>query len=431
MQATVAPAKWIRGEIFAPPDKSISHRSVILNGIAQGKSNIKRFLFADDCISTVVAMQALGVEIKENDDGVTVLGRGLNGLQEPDRVLNLGNSGTTARLLSGVLAGRDIFTGVTGDSSLRSRPMDRVVFPLRDMGARIEGRNGGRCLPLAFLGGTTLAGTIHEVKVASAQVKSALLLAGLRAEDGPTTVIQPAKSRDHTERMLDSMGAILCTEDQSVKVYPGELRALDVTVPGDVSAAMFWLVAAVIHPNAEITIKNVGINPTRAAALDVLRQMGGEVSIENSRESAGEPIADIYAKSSRLKSAKIGGNVIPRLIDEIPVLAVAAAAAEGETIFSDAAELRTKETDRIAATVSWLRRAGITCEERTNGLTVQGRGTIKGGSYSSNNDHRMVMSIAVAGASAESPVTIDNAETASISYPDFWKDASALGISVS
>jgi 3-phosphoshikimate 1-carboxyvinyltransferase len=349
----------------------------------------------------------------------------MHGLSEPADILDAGNSGTTMRLMSGILAGRPMMCVMTGDGSLRSRPMGRVVKPLSQMGAVIRGRKGGTLAPLAFDGGR-LSGIEYEMPVASAQLKSTLLLAGLRAQ-GTMIISQPALSRDHTERMLTAMGADIRAAGLRLAIEPAELTALDVEVPGDISGAAFWMVAALTHPDAELRITGVGINPTRAGVLEVLREMGGNLTLENEREVAGEPVADVVACSSRLHGTTVAGEIVPILIDEIPVLAVAAAMAEGETVFHDAEELRVKETDRIAATIDWLTAAGVECEGHPDGLTVRGSGRIGGGEFQSYDDHRLAMSQGVAGLVGDAPITVLDGEVAGISYPAFWKDVQRLG----
>lgn len=431
MPVTVSGPKKIRGEIITPGDKSVSHRSVMFNAIANGESTVSNFSPGADCASTIEILRVLDVEIDRvpgspgMGDTLHVRGVGMHGLAEPFEILDAGNSGTTTRLMSGVLAGRDIYCVLTGDDSIRSRPMGRVVDPLSEMGASIFGRSGNKLAPLTFAGGD-LKGIRYEMPVASAQLKSSLLLAGLRA-DGQTTLVQPARSRDHTERMLRAMGASVEENDLELTVLPTELNAVDVPVPGDISSAAFWMVAGLIHPDAEIIVRNVGINPTRAGIVDALRMMGGDISLENERDVAGEPVADIVVKSSDLHAVEIAGDIVPVLIDEIPILAIAAAMAEGETVFKDAEELRVKETDRIAAMVDLLFKAGVDVESSADGMAVTGSGRIGGGTFDSHHDHRIAMSAGIAGLVSQSPVTIEGSEIASISYPSFWQEIQALG----
>lgn len=403
----------------------------MFNAIANGSATVTNFSPGADCASTLDILRSLGVEIDREPgseglgDTIRLSGVGMHGLSEPGEILDAGNSGTTTRLMSGILAGRDIFAVLSGDASIRSRPMGRVVTPLRQMGADIYGRKDNTLAPLAFAGGK-LRGMTYEMPVASAQLKSSLLLVGLRAE-GETKLVQPAQSRDHTERMLNAMGAPVTTDGMNVTVGPSELEALDVYVPGDISSAAFWMVAGLVHPDAEIVIRGVGINPTRSGVIDALKMMNADISLENERDAAGEPIADIVVRSSSLKGTVIEGDIVPLLIDEIPILAVAAAMAEGETCFKDAEELRVKETDRIAATADWMTAAGVQVETTADTMTVQGAGRLLGGNFKGHHDHRIAMSEGIAGLISESPVTITGAEIASISYPQFWSEIEKLG----
>lgn len=403
----------------------------MFNAIANGSAVITNFSPGADCASTLDVLRALGVEIDRAPgepgvgDTLHLTGLGMHGFLEPANVLDTGNSGTTTRLMSGVLAGRDIFAILNGDDSIRSRPMGRVVQPLRKMGAEIYGRKQNTLAPLVFAGGK-LEGMRYEMPVASAQLKSCLLLAGLRA-DGVTELVQPALSRDHTERMLSAMGAPVSAEGLTVSISPSELDAVDVFVPGDISSAAFWMVAGLIHPDAEVIIRGVGINPTRAGVIDALRLMNADITLENERDAAGEPVADIVVRSSQLKGAVIAGDIVPVLIDEIPVLALAAAMAEGETRFADAEELRVKETDRIAASADWLTAAGVEVETSHDGMVVTGSGRILGGTFNAHHDHRIAMTEGIAGLISESPVTVDGSEIASISYPQFWQEIKKLG----
>lgn len=442
----VSPTASLEGELTVPGDKSITHRAVMLNVIATGMATITGAGLGADCLSTARCMRALGATVRRRwpngeltddlrhhpqtgaDDRagavLVVEGVGLDGLREPEDVLDAGNSGTTARLLAGILAGQPFFSVLTGDASLRSRPMGRVVQPLRQMGARISARCGDTLLPLACAP-AHLKGARLEMSVASAQLKSCLLLAGLYAE-GVTEIVQPAASRDHTERLLAAQGARITAGDLVLRIAGGPaLRAVDVAVPGDLSSAAFWLVAAVIHPQARITVRHVGINPGRTGLLDVLREMGAMIRVENERVEGGEPVADITAESSRLRGVHVGGALIPRLIDEVPVLAVAAAVAEGLTTIRDAAELRVKESDRLAAIASELAKLGARIEEHPDGLTIRG-GRLLGGEVECYGDHRMAMSLAVAALAASGPVQIHGGECVDISYPTFWSDLERL-----
>jgi 3-phosphoshikimate 1-carboxyvinyltransferase len=376
-------------------------------------------------------MKSLGVEITRklgggaDGDTLTVKGVGLEGLVEPDDILDAGNSGTTTRLMSGVLAGQDFVSVLTGDQSLKNRPMGRVVNPLTTMGAKISGRANNTLAPLVFHGGS-LRGINYNMPVASAQLKSCLLLAGLRA-DGITNLSQPAESRDHTERMLSAMGAVLKKEGLDLILQPSELETIDVEVPGDISSAAFWMIAAVCHPDAELLIRNVGVNPTRSGIIIALKKMNAQLKLMDERQVAGEPVADVLVRTSDLKGIELSGDTVPLLIDEIPVIAVAAAVADGETVIKDAQELRVKESDRIESSISWLRAAGINAEGTSDGMIISGNQQINGGSFQSYDDHRLAMSLGIAGLISEQPITISDPDVASISYPGFWGTVKELG----
>jgi 3-phosphoshikimate 1-carboxyvinyltransferase len=412
----------LHGKIQIPGDKSISHRALMLGALAQGETEIQGLLLGEDPRSTAECFRALGAEISPlNNELVRVQGIGLGNLQEPLDVLNAGNSGTTLRLMLGILASHPgKFFTVTGDSSLRSRPMSRVVKPLQEMGATIWGRKGNSLAPLAVQG-QQLQGITYHSPIASAQVKSCILLAGLMAE-GETTVIEPALSRDHSERMLQAFGAKLSVdpEKNSVTVSGGaKLQGQTVIVPGDISSAAFWLVAGAIVPGSELLVENVGVNPTRTGILEVLEMMGADIQQENQRIVAGEPVADLRVKSSKLKSCEIAGDIIPRLIDEIPILAVAAVFAEGKTVIRNAEELRVKESDRIAVMASELNRMGAKITELPDGLEITGGTPLTGTDVDSYTDHRIAMSLAIAGLNAQGVTTVNRAEAAAISYPNF------------
>ena len=413
----------LQGRIRVPGDKSISHRALMLGAVALGETQIQGLLLGEDPRSTAGCFQAMGAEISElNTELVKVKGIGLGNLQEPPDVLNAGNSGTTLRLMLGLLAShRGRFFSVTGDSSLRSRPMSRVVKPLQQMGAQIWGRNDASKAPLAIQGQSLKAFHYHS-PIASAQVKSCILLAGLMTE-GKTTVTEPALSRDHSERMLKAFGAQLDvdSDSNSVTITGGtQLYGQRVIVPGDISSAAFWLVAAAIVPDSELTIENVGVNPTRTGILEALEMMGANIVRENQREVAGEPVADLRVRSSKLKSCTIAGDIIPRMIDEIPILAVAAVFAEGTTTIKDAAELRVKESDRIAVMAQQLTKMGAKVTELPDGMEITGGTSLTGTDLDSYTDHRIAMSLAIAALNASGNTTIDRAEAASISYPDFF-----------
>ncbi len=431
MDLTVSRPRRLAGEIVAPGDKSVSHRAVMLNSIAEGKATVRNFSPGDDCTSTMGIMRALGVNIERSSsddasgDTLVVEGAGANGLREAEDVLDAGNSGTTMRLMSGILAGRDFKATMTGDSSLQSRPMGRIIKPLSMMGAVIRGRENNTLAPLEFDGGD-LNGIEYDLPVASAQLKSAILLAGLRAE-GKTSISQPAASRDHTERMLSAMGADINVDGLDVMIGQSEINCVDVDVPGDISSAAFWIVAGLIHPNSEVVVKNVGINPTRAGVITALQDMGGNIELVNERDVAGEPVADIVATSSNLRGTELAGSIMPLLMDEVPIIAVAAAMAEEETVIRDAAELRVKETDRISATVDWLVAAGVEAEARDDGMAIVGSGRIGGGMFRSQDDHRIAMALGIAGMVSDNPITVVDAGCASISYPEFWDELESLG----
>lgn len=432
MSVTIARPRSLRGEITSPGDKSVSHRAVIFNALSNtNTAKITNFSPGADCSSTEHIMKSLGVEITRklgggaDGDTLTVKGVGLEGLVEPDDILDAGNSGTTTRLMSGVLAGQDFVSVLTGDQSLKSRPMGRVVNPLTTMGAKISGRANNTLAPLVFHGGS-LRGINYNMPVASAQLKSCLLLAGLRA-DGITNLSQPAESRDHTERMLSAMGAVLKKEGLDLILQPSELETIDVEVPGDISSAAFWMIAAVCHPDAELLIRNVGVNPTRSGIIIALKKMNAQLKLMDERQVAGEPVADVLVRTSDLKGIELSGDTVPLLIDEIPVIAVAAAVADGETVIKDAQELRVKESDRIESSISWLRAAGINAEGTSDGMIISGNQQINGGSFQSYDDHRLAMSLGIAGLISEQPITISDPDVASISYPGFWGTVKELG----
>lgn len=424
---TIQPAAGLRGEITVPGDKSISHRSIMLGSLAEGTTTVHGFLHGEDNHATLNAFRAMGIEIEELSGGVLrIEGRGLHGLAEPGDVLDCGNSGTTIRLMTGLLSGQSFFSVLTGDRYLRRRPMKRVVQPLATMGARIWGRGGGDLAPLAIQGGG-LQATSYDSPIASAQVKSALLLAGLYAE-GVTTVREPHLSRDHSERMLAYFGAEVRPFEGGVSLAGlPRLAGREVHVPGDISSAAFFMVAALITPGSELLIRNVGINPTRSGVIDILRAMGGDLELLESRELSGEPVADVLVRSSALRGVEIGGSVVPRAIDEFPVISVAAAFAEGTTVIRDARELRVKETDRIAAMTAELGRLGAQVEAREDGMIINGVEKVHGGSVSSHGDHRIAMSMAVAALRAQAPLQIEDTECTATSFPGFWELLAGAG----
>ena len=428
----------LRGTVRVPGDKSISHRALLFGAIAEGTTRIEGLLPAEDPLSTAACLRAMGVAVSPIEAGQPVLveGVGLDGFQEPEDVLDCGNSGTTMRLMLGLLAGRSGRHFVlNGDASLRRRPMQRVGGPLSAMGARISGRSGGNLAPLA-IEGVPLRGTTIHTPVASAQVKSAIILAALTAE-GCTTVIEPVQSRDHseptrdhTESMLRAFGAQLSVGgagNTEVTITPGaSLRGQEVIVPGDISSAAFWLVAAAITPGADLTVENVGLNPSRTGILDVLEQMGAQIELLNARDVAGEPVGDLRVTHGPLQAFSIGAELIPRLVDEIPVLAVAACCAEGISRVTGAEELRVKETDRLAVMARQLGAMGARIEEFADGMTIQGGVELHGAAVDSETDHRVAMSLAVAAQIARGATNLERAEAAAVSYPNFWDDLQRL-----
>ena len=416
--------RGLRGEIQIPGDKSISHRAVMISSLASSAVEITNFLRGADCLSTIGCMRAMGVSIVENGECIQITGNGLGGLYEPNNVLDAGNSGTTLRLLLGLLSTQAFLTTFTGDDSLRRRPMGRVIEPLSKMGAKIVGRNQNKNLPITILPSCNrLRGIEYEMPVASAQVKSAILLAGLRAES-PTTVVEPSPSRDHTERMLDAFGVKLERRDRSVTIFPTEqlIAPSTIEVPGDISSAAYWIVLASILEGSDVTVKNVGVNETRTGIIDVLKEMGAEIELLNRRESGGEPIADIGIRQSKLHGVKIGGAMIPRLIDEIPILAVAAAFAEGETIINDVGELRVKESDRLKAIVDEFNRiAPNRFAADGDSLIIRGGSEFQSATCKTYDDHRMAMSLSIFGAAAGVSIEPDSPNCVDISYPNFYR----------
>ncbi len=419
----------LHGSLEIPGDKSISHRALMLGALAEGETTIRGLLLGEDPRSTAACFTALGAKISPlNAELVTVTGIGLGKIQEPVNILDAGNSGTTMRLMLGILASHpDRFFTVTGDDSLRSRPMSRVVQPLVQMGAQIWGRKDNSLAPLAVRG-RELQPIHYQSPIASAQVKSAVLLAGLMAF-GRTTVSEPERSRDHSERMLRAFGAQIDidpdTNSATVTGHPN-LRGQKVIVPGDISSAAFWLVAGAIIPGSELSIQNVGVNPTRTGILVALERMGAEIALENQREVAGEPVADLRVKHSKLHACEIGGELIPRTIDEIPILAVAAVFARGTTIIKDAAELRVKESDRLRVMATELTKMGAQVKELPDGLEITGGGSLVGTEVDSYTDHRIAMSLAIAAMMASGQTTIHRAEAAAISYPTFFDSLRSL-----
>lgn len=413
-------ARVFKGVFSPPPDKSISHRSVIFSSLAKGTSTVRNFLRASDTISTINAFRSLGLEIIDKDSTLTIRGKGVYGLSEPMDVIDCGNSGTTIRLLSGILSGNPFFSVLSGDSSLRTRPMGRVIKPLSLMGAHIISRDDDRYPPLAIKG-RKLSPIKYVMPVASAQVKSSLVLAALYAE-GDTEIIEPIKSRDHSEKMLPAFGADLTVEGLRITVRGGrELAPLDTHVPGDFSSAAFFIVASLLIPGSEITIRDVGLNPTRTGLLDVLKSMGATIEVSNMHDVSGEPVGDIYCKGkAALKAVSITGEVVPSLIDEFPILCVAAAMAEGTTTIRGAEELRVKESDRIKTIAHELRKMRVDIEEYPDGLNIMGTEKLHGAEVESHGDHRIAMSMAVAALAAEGTTVINGASAVDISFPGFF-----------
>ena len=421
----------LRGRARVPGDKSISHRALLLGSIAAGKSHVGGFLPSADCLATLDAVRALGVEVQEHTSTeLTVHGVGLHGLKEPGDVVDCRRSGTTMRLLAGLLAGQPFLSVLSGSAQLRRRPMARITEPLRGMGATVLGRDSGRLPPLVIQGGE-LRGTDYTLPVASAQVKSALTLAALYAS-GTTRLRVPGPARDHTERMLAAMGAGITTVEGMVEIEPGcSLQPVDVTVPGDFSSAAYLLVAASLLPGSELTVEAVGVNPTRTGLLDLLRAMGADLALHQGCVVGGEPVAQIAVRSAELSGVEVGGDLVVRAIDEFPILAVAATQARGETVVRDAAELRVKETDRIATTVRELRRLGAAIEPRPDGFVVHGPTALAGALVDSHGDHRLGMALAVAGLLAQGETVVHNVGCIADSFPGFAHTLASLGARVS
>ena len=410
------------GQIKVPGDKSISHRGIMLGSLAEGVTEITGFLNGADCLSTISCFEQMGIQIEQSGNCVRVFGKGLYGLLKPENILYTGNSGTTTRLLCGILSGQKFDSVIEGDASIAKRPMGRVVNPLKLMGADIE----GEYCPLK-IHGAKLHGIDYKMPVASAQVKTALILAGMYA-DGKTIIRESVQSRNHTELMLKAMGANININENIISISPTKmLSPQKIEVPGDISSAAFFIVLGTILPNSKILIKNVGINKTRIGIIDVMKDMGADIILENKRAHACEEVCDIFVKSSDLKGTVIGGEIIPRLIDELPVIAVAAAFAKGETIIKDAGELKVKETNRISAVVCEFLKCGIDIKETDDGLIINGGKPVLGADFKSYGDHRMAMSLAVLSQMADSECSIDDIDCVFISYPDFFEDLYKLG----
>lgn len=428
MKQYIQPSKGLRGTLRIPGDKSISHRAIMFGSLAEGDTEISGFLYGDDCLSTVRAFRDLGIMIDVTAETILVHGKGLYGLTAPKHIIDVGNSGTTIRLLSGILAGQTFHTVLTGDASICKRPMARVIQPLTMMGAKITGQANNTLAPLE-IEGTQLHAISYVSPVASAQVKSAVLLAGLYA-DGWTEVMEPSLSRNHTELMLQSFGAEVACEGSCVRVKgKPNLKAQKIIVPGDISSAAYLLVAASIIPNSEVQLQNVGLNPTRTGIIDVLWDMGADLTITNRRVSGGEEMGDITVRSARLHGTTIAGDMIPRLVDEIPVLAVAAACADGITEIRDAQELKVKESNRLETVAHGLRAFGVTVEILEDGLRiVGGKALQKGAVCQSFGDHRIAMSMCIAALAAQGDTTIAQFEAVRVSWPTFWEDIQSLEV---
>lgn len=411
----------LKGEVTIPGDKSISHRAVMFGALADGTTEVTNFLQGADCLSTIDCFRRLGISIENTPELILIHGKGLHGLQSSPSVLDVGNSGTTTRLISGILAGQNFETTLTGDASIQSRPMKRIMDPLSQMGAKISSIHGNDCAPLR-IEGAALHGIHYHSKVASAQVKSCILLAGLYA-DGPTSVTEPSVSRNHTELMLRGFGADVSCQGNTASILPDpQLFGQKIEVPGDISSAAYFIAAGLLVPGSEILVKNVGINPTRDGILKVCRSMGADLTLLNQRENGGEPVADILVRHSSLKSVTIEGEIIPTLIDELPMIAVMACFAEGTTIIKDAAELKVKESDRIAVMTENLSRMGAFITATEDGMIIEGGHPLHGATVDSHLDHRIAMSFAVASLAAEGETTIEGADCVKISYPSFYED---------
>ncbi|OUQ87075.1 3-phosphoshikimate 1-carboxyvinyltransferase [Brevibacillus brevis] len=414
----VQQAKQIKGTVRVPGDKSISHRAVMFGALAEGTTTIEGFLPGADCLSTISCFRRMGIEIEQKGDAVTVQGKGWYGLQEPSQHLDVGNSGTTIRLMAGIMATQPFHVVMEGDESIAKRPMRRVIGPLRQMGAKIDGRKDGEYTPLSIRGGE-LQGMAYQSPVASAQVKSAIMLAGLQAK-GVTSVTEPHLSRDHTERMLQAFGVQVVRDGLTVSVEGGQkLKGRAISVPGDISSAAFLIAAVMVVPGSSLLIENVGINPSRTGIIDVVKAMGGSLELLNERIVNEEPVADLLVTHSELHGIEIAGDIIPRLIDEIPVIAVMATQAKGQTVIRDAEELKVKETDRIATVVSQLSKFGAKVTPTDDGMIIEGKTGLTGAVIDSMGDHRIGMAMAIAGLIAEGETKIENDEAIDVSFPGF------------
>lgn len=412
--------KPLQGEINIPGDKSISHRAVMIGAISEGTTEVTNFLQGADCLSTISCFQKMGIEIENTPEKITIHGKGLHGLSAPTEILDCGNSGTTTRLISGILSGQDFSSTLTGDASIQKRPMLRIMKPLREMGANIQSIKDNNCAPLEIKG-SILQGISYQSPIASAQVKSAILLAGLYA-NGTTSVTEPYVSRNHSEIMLSHFGAKLEIKDTTVTIHPNPvLTGQKVEVPGDISSAAYFIAAGLLVPGSKLLLKNVGINPTRDGILRVAKEMGGNIEILNERTACGEPVADLLVSYSALHGITIGGEIIPTLIDEIPIIAIMAAFAEGTTIIKDAAELKVKESDRIAVMVDNLTAMGCDIEGTDDGMIIHGGKPLHGATIETKKDHRIAMSFAIADLMAEGTTTLLDKDCVDISFPTFYQ----------
>lgn len=414
----------LRGTIAVPGDKSISHRSIMFGALAEGVTTVTNFLPGADCLSTISCFKQLGVNIEQDGKQVRIEGKGFNGLTEPREVLDVGNSGTTIRLMLGILAGQNFSAVLAGDSSIAKRPMTRVVNPLREMGARIDGRKDGEYTPLSIKGGQ-LHGFRYQLPVASAQVKSAIILAGLQAE-GETIIVEPEATRDHTERMIQQFGGKIEKDGQTIKVRGNQsFKGTTIHVPGDISSAAFFMVAAAITKNSEVVLKNVGLNSTRTGIIEVMKAMGADITVDL-YAGEGEPAGDVTVRSSQLKGTTISGDLIPRLIDEIPVIALLATQAEGITAIKDASELKVKETNRIDTVADELTILGADITPTADGLIIKGRKSLKGGTVTSHGDHRIGMMLAIAALITDGEVELEDPGAIDVSYPQFFEHLTYL-----
>ena len=427
MNMNITKSSGLHGELAIPGDKSISHRAIMFGALAEGTTEITNFLQGADCLSTISCFQEMGVDIDNRTDRVLIHGAGLHGLNAPTQMLDVGNSGTTTRLISGILAGQSFTSSLNGDASIQKRPMKRIIDPLTQMGADIRSLNNNGCAPLEIHGGN-LHGIAYQSPVASAQVKSCVLLAGLYA-DGTTSVTEPVLSRNHTELMLSGFGAKVTSVGTTATIEPEpHLYGQKIVVPGDISSAAYWIAAGLAVPNSELVLKNVGINPTRDGILRVVEAMGADITRENVHTVSGELVCDLIVRSSSLHGTSVSGELIPTLIDEIPVIAVLACFAEGETIIKDAQELKVKESNRIDTVVEGLLAMGADATATDDGMIIRGGRTLHGATIDSHLDHRIAMSFAVAGLLCDTPTTILNADSVVISYPDFYESLKKISV---